>query len=57
MGKVILVRIPAGTILAVALLYAFREARTVRLDGLVHSSSKPVQALLELYSEQLKQAA
>ena len=56
-GKVIPVRTPAGTIPAVALVRAFREARTVRPNGSVHFSSKPVQAVLEPYSEQLKQAA
>lgn len=50
-------RTPAGTIPAVTLVRAFREARTVRPDGSVHFSSKPVQAVLEPYSEQLKEAA
>ena len=56
-GKVILVRPPAGTIPAVALVRAFKEARTIQPDGSVRLSSKPVQAVLEPYSEQLKQAA
>ena len=56
-GKVIPVRTPAGTIPAVALVRAFKEARTIQPDGSVRFSSKPVQAVLEPYSEELKQAA
>ena len=56
-GKVIPVRTPAGTIPADKLVQAFKEARTVQPDGSVHFSSKPVQTVLEPYSEKLKQAA
>ena len=56
-GKVIPVRTPAGTIPAVALVRAFKEGRTIQPDGSVRFSSKPVQAVLEPYSEELKQAA
>ena len=56
-GKVIPVRTPAGTIRAYKLVQAFKEARTIQPDGSVRFSSKPVQAVLEPYSEQLKQAA
>ena len=56
-GKVIPVRTPAGTIPVVALVRAFKKGRTVLPDGSVRFSSKPVQALLEPYSEELKQAA
>ena len=56
-GKVIPVRTPEGTIPAVALVRAFKKARTIQPDGSVRFSSKPVQAVLEPYSEQLKQAA
>ena len=56
-GKVIPLRTPAGTIPAVALVRAFKGARTIQPDSSVRFSSKPVQAVLEPYSEQLKQAA
>ena len=50
-------RTPAGTIPAVKLVRAFQEARTVLPNGSFRFSSKPVQDVLEPYSEQLKQAA
>ena len=56
-GKVIPVHTPAGTIPAVALVRAFKEGRTIQPDGSVRFSSKLVQAVLEPYSEELKQAA
>ena len=56
-GKVIPIRTPKGTIPAVALVRAFKEARTDQPDGSVRFSSQPLQAVLERYSEQLDQAA
>ena len=50
-------RTPAGTIPAAALVRAFKKGRTVLPDGSVRFSSEPVQAGLEPYSEELKQAA
>ena len=56
-GKLIEVRTPRGTIPADKLVRAFKKARTVQPDGTVRFSSKPVQAVLEPYSKELKQAA
>ena len=56
-GELITVQTPKGTIPADKLVRAFQKARTVRPDGSVRLSSKPVQAVLEPYSEQLEQAA
>ena len=56
-GNFIPVRTPAGTIPAITLVRAFKEARTVLPDGSARFDSKPVQAVLEPYSEELKHAA
>ena len=50
-------RTPAGTIPAVTLVRAFKEARSVLPDGSVRFNSKPVQAVLAPYAAELKQAA
>ena len=51
------IRTPAGTIPADKLVRAFKKSCTFLPDGSFHFSSKPVQAVLEPYSEQMKQAA
>ncbi|WP_413745875.1 hypothetical protein [Synechococcus sp. MIT S9507] len=56
-GTVIKVQTPKGTLPTGKLVRAFQKGCTVLPDGSVHFSSKPVQAVLEPYSEKLKEAA
>ena len=56
-GKSTLIRTPKGTIPEDKLVRAVNKSVTVLPNGGLRFDSKPVQAVLEPYSEQLEQAA
>ena len=55
-GKATLIRTPKGTIPEDKFLRAINKSLTVLPNGGLRVNSAPVQAVLEPYSEELKQA-